>query len=337
MTHDQQIPPLLDSSGNRFVSLPVETVYQKVIKPFQELLWVVFGLAVVDAAIFLVFGNHPWAWIEIPASLSLIIAASWLVSRIFKQVFEIYFLETPVKKGQQIDSDLFRFAKLLVNLAIIAIAIVIFAETHKINILGWVASLGIGAFVVVFVGKNILEQILSGMAIYLERPFAVDDYIGLPDGTFGTVESIGLRSTKIRTCGKGTLVIIPNSLLTQGSIENFTGVKKVLALIYLNFYPAIPDEERAAMQQVIADSTNDIFGLDWRNMEVTFQDFIGGEQNRTQVKITFFLLASGEVSMGMRQQLINIAIENIRESLKECGVVFDIEEPVINLDSPLTV
>lgn len=83
--------------------------------------------------------------------------------------------------------------------------------------------------------KKTLEQLLGGVVIYLDRPFVLDDYIGLPDGTFGRVESIGLRSTKIRVSGKGTLMVIPNSSLTQTNIENFTGAKKSYFSCLFNF------------------------------------------------------------------------------------------------------
>lgn len=67
---------------------------------------------------------------------------------------------------------------------------------------------------VAFAAQNTLSKLLGGIVLYIDRPFVVDDYIGLPDGTFGRVESIGLRSTKIRSSGKGTLIIISNNSLT---------------------------------------------------------------------------------------------------------------------------
>jgi MscS family membrane protein len=86
----------------------------------------------------------------------------------------------------------------------------------------------------------------------------VDDYIGLPDGTFGRVESIGLRSTKIRNSGKGTVAIVPNNVIIQSTVENFTGAKKVMAIAHLNIYRSVTAEEQALIRQVILESTQDI-------------------------------------------------------------------------------
>ncbi len=136
----------------------------------------------------------------------------------FKQFFDFYLLEAAIKSGRKVSSELLLLTKLLANVVIVVIATVIFAETHHINILGLVASLGIGGLAIAFAAQKTLEQVLGGVVIYLDRPFTIDDYIGLPDGTFGRVESIGLRSTKIRTSGKGTLMIVPNSSLTELNI-----------------------------------------------------------------------------------------------------------------------
>lgn len=230
---------MLDSFFGRF-SPHAEAVYQKVVKPYEGLLVAVLVLAIADAVIFLLCANHPWSLIEFPVSLSLAIAAGWLCSRLLKQVFDIYILDAVLSSRRKIDTELLIIAKLLANFSIVVITIILFAESHKINIFGLLASLWIGGLAVAFAAQRILAQLLGGIVIYLDRPFVVGGCIGLPDGTFGTVESIGLRSTKIRTSDKGTLVVVPNSSLTQVNIDNFIGAKKVMTLNDLNFYPAIP-------------------------------------------------------------------------------------------------
>ncbi|NJO20912.1 MAG: mechanosensitive ion channel, partial [Spirulinaceae cyanobacterium RM2_2_10] len=224
------------------------------------------------------------------------------------------------------------------NLVIIIILIVIFAQAHAVNIFGLFASLGVGGLAVAFAAQKTLEQLLGGIVLYIDRPFVVDDYIGLPDGTFGRVESIGLRSTKIRTSGKGTLTIIPNSALTQLNIENFTGAKKSILLSYLTFERLIPDEEKALIRQIILDSTVDIFGIDSRNTDVTFNEIhLPSNQPKSQAQINFFILGSGEVSMDLRRQLLDIANENIAQQLRDYGIGFSLEERTINVDSPITI
>lgn len=210
--------------------------------------------------------------------------------------------------------------------------------------MGLVASLGVGGLALAFAAQQTLEQILGSIVLYIDRPFVIDDYIGLPDGTFGQVESIGLRSTKIRTSGKGTLVVVPNNMLTQISIENFTGAKKVMSIIYLRFYRTIANDERALIRQVILESTQGIFGIDSRSTDIAFMEPSQALKTSetpgtpaTRSQITFFILGSGEVSMDLRGQLLDIASRNVAQRLREFGIKFDIEEQRINVDSPITI
>lgn len=316
----------------------LQKIYSTFIRSNQSL--IIGAIAITFAEVFILFlpARNWFRSFEISNSLALAIALSWLASRLFQQFFDSFILRAASRSGKKINSELLILIKLLVNLAIIIVAVITFAQTHQINILGLVASLGIGGLAVAFAAQKTLEQLLGGIVLYADRPFVVDDYIGLPDGTFGRVESIGLRSTKIRTSGKGTLVIVPNSSLTQVSIENFTGAKKVMSLLHLNFHRVIESEELALVRKIILDSTKDIFGIDSRNTEVSFTTHSRDSNHaRTQAQITFFILGSGDVSMDLRRQLLDLATRNINNRLLDYGIKFDIEEPSLYIDSPITI
>lgn len=329
---------LITLFSKKLNNIQIYDVYQKLFKPNESFLIVVILISISELFALVLPKNYWTNSLEIIVSLSLAIAGSWLAAQIFKNFFDFYLLNAAFKSGQKISSELLILLRWVANLIIIVIAILIYAQTHQINILGLLASLGIGGLAVAFAAQKTLEQVLGGIVLYLDRPFVIDDYIGLPDGTFGRVESIGLRSTRIRTSGKGTVMIVPNSALTQLNIENFTGAKKVMSILYLTFYRAISSEERALIRQVILDSTNDIFGIDSRNTEVTFKNINhSNELEKTQAQVTFFILGSGDVSMELRRQLLDLATQTMTQCLKEYGIAFDIEEPTIYVDSPITI
>ncbi|WP_420760914.1 mechanosensitive ion channel family protein [Nostoc sp. CALU 546] len=318
--------------------IQITDVYQKLIKPNEDLLIVVAVIGIFEVVTSFLPRNQWTNSLEIIVSLTLAIAVSWLASKLFQNFFDFYLLNAAFKTGQKISSELLILFKWVANLIIIFLAILTYAQTHQINLLGLLASLGIGGLAVAFAAQKTLEQVLGGIVLYLDRPFVIDDYIGLPDGTFGRVESIGLRSTRIRTSGKGTVMIVPNSSLTQVNIENFTGAKKVMSILYLTFYRTLSSEDRALIRQVILDSTNGIFGIDYRNTEVTFKSVNNSiEPDKTQAQVAFFILGSGDVSMELRRQLLNMATESMTQCLKEYGIAFDIEEPTIYVDSPITI
>lgn len=320
------------------VSPQVKAGYRKIVDPYKTWLTLTLLLVVADLII-LLFPTPNWSeTLEIIIGILASVAVTVVGSRLFRQLFDLYILGAAIQSKRKVDSEILILIKWLGNAAIVFIVFAIFAQTHRINIFGLIASLGVGGLALAFAAQKTLEQVLGGIVLYVDRPFVVDDYIGLPDGTFGRVESIGLRSTKIRTSGKGTLVIVPNNALTQTNIENFTGAKKVISLIYLTFHHLIPREEQAFIRQIILDSTKDIFGIDPRSTEVKFTEMVqDGKAAITQAQINFFILGSGEVSMDLRRQLLDVANQSIARQLKEYGIAFDLEERTINVDSPITI
>jgi MscS family membrane protein len=333
-----QLPKLIISFIGKFISPNFREAFEKIVNPYQRLIAVVISLAIAQITFLILTPYGKLTLLEIALSLTLTITATWLTSRIFKELFDVYLIEIALKQGRQVNSELLITGKFITNFTIIVIAIIIFAQTHQINVFGIIASLGVGGLAVAFAAQNTLSQLLGGIVLYIDRPFIVDDYIGLPDGTFGRVESIGLRSTKIRTSGKGTLTIVPNNSLTQMNIENFSGAKKVMSILYLTFSRAIAPEEQALIREVILESTIDIFGIDTRSTDIKFRNLnnTNGEET-TQVQITFFILSSGKISMDLRRQLLDNARQNMTIKLKDYGISFEIEEPNIYVDSPITI
>ncbi|MGD1698389.1 mechanosensitive ion channel family protein [Dapis sp. BLCC M229] len=313
-------------------------VYKIIISPNKSLIGVVIALAISEITILAITPYSELYILEIILSLILTITITWLASQLVKQFFDVYLIEAAFRSDRKANSDLFIVGKFIANFIIIVLAIIIFAQTHQVNVFGIIASLGIGGVAVAFASQNTLSQLLGGIVLYIDRPFVIDDYIGLPDGTFGRVESIGLRSTKIRSSGKGTLIIVPNNSLTQVNIENFTAAKKVMSILYLTFYRYVDIEEQALIRQVILTSTSDIFGVDPRNTDIAFKNLPSSKsENITQAQITFFILGSGKVSMDLRRQMLDNASQRITLKLKEYGIAFDIEQPSIYVDSPITV
>ncbi|MEB3230963.1 MAG: mechanosensitive ion channel domain-containing protein [Leptolyngbyaceae bacterium] len=334
----------LIEQGSKLLSLntgdgTASAFFERVFAPQLVLISGVILLTLLDIATWIIFKfviEVSWySLLEFPLTLSVSIALGWLLSRLFQGYFESYILKAATRDSEKVNGEFLVLAKFFANFAIVVILIVVFAQTHNLNIFGVLASLGIGGIAIAFSAQKVLEQLLGGVVIYVDRPFEINDYIGLPDGTYGRVESIGLRSTKIRTSGKGTLAIVPNNTIIQSTVENFTGAKKVMALLNLSFSQCVSDEEQALIRQVVIDTTQDISGLDGRRTDVVFR--VDPEREQTQAQITFFILGSGDTSMNIRRQLLSIASQNLTDKLKTYGIVFELETPTVYVDSPITI
>jgi MscS family membrane protein len=329
----------LNQANNFFSSLYKSPqgleIYTETISFYKKRLAFITLLIVADIVLLLIPKTNPLKYLEYGLGLSIALTIAWLGSRLFDNFFQAYLVESAVNR--KINGELLVVANIVADGLIVLIVLSIFAQTHNINLIGLTASIGIGGIAIAFAAQQTLSQLLGGIVLYIDRPFVVDDYIGLPDGTFGRVESIGLRSTKIRNSGKGTLSIIPNNSLTQVAVENYSGARKILTLVYLTFNRKVDTNEKALIRQQILDSSKDIFGLDSRSTEVKFTDFQSDDGAvMTQAQVNFFILGSGEMSMEMRGQLLGMAKQNMIFQLKQSGIDFEFEEKSINLNAPIS-
>lgn len=330
-------PSLIQLLLNLFNKNEAAEEAQNLLQPYRHLIGIAFGLGFLDIiALFLpILDDYPA--IEFIISLILTVDVCWLLIAICGKYINDLNLKSALKSGRQANSELLNLGKFATYLVIIFSGILIFTQVHHIKIWSFLTSLGIGGLAVGLAAQKTLEQLLGGVVLYLDHPFYIDDYIGLPDGTFGRVESIGWRSTKIRTSGKGTVIVIPNNSLTQMNIENFSGAKKVISILYLNFPRQVEDKEQALIEQVILTSTKDIFGLDSRSTRIDFRTTNQGSEFKSQAQVNLFILGSGKVSMELRRQLLDMAAETINQQLKDYGIDFSLEEPAIYVDAPVTI
>ena len=332
-------PKLSQFLLERFASSQIALDYKEIVEPSLPLIQKVFGLASADIFLLLLKPIIKISFLETTLGLSVALALCYLADRLIRSFLRLYGEES-FGKGRKLDASFFVFSRILATLAISFVVITIFAKTHEIDIFGLLASIGVGGVAIAFAAQTILEQIIGGLVLFFDSPFALDDYIKLPNGTFGRVESMGLRLTKIRTSGKGTLVSVPNNVLAQESVENFTNAGKIMAIVDIKFSQGIRAEEQSLIRQVIIAGTKDIWGIDPRGTAVNFSKANGnGEKaSATRGQVSLFILSSGnEISMELRRQLLDIAGKKIGQKLTEYGVTYEIDQPRAYIDSPMSI
>lgn len=122
------------------------------------------------------------------------------------------------------------------------------------NVTSLLAGLGIGGVAVALAAQAVLGDLFSAMAIYLDKPFVVGDSVKVGD-SFGTVQHIGVKTTRIRSLG-GEMLVYPNSVLTGQRIQNFRDLSA--RRIAFNF--AVPLGTPAATLAKIPDQVRAIVG-----------------------------------------------------------------------------
>jgi len=110
--------------------------------------------------------------------------------------------------------------RLLVSFAVFAIALIVVLDNLGVNVTGLVAGLGVGGIAIGLAAQGIFADLFAALAIIFDRPFRRGDAISY-DQTDGTVEEIGLKSTRIRGIN-GEERIISNKQLLDKEIRNNT-------------------------------------------------------------------------------------------------------------------
>lgn len=109
--------------------------------------------------------------------------------------------------------------RLLISIALFAIAAIVILDNMGVNVTGLIAGLGIGGIAIGLAAQGIFSDLFASLSIIFDRPFRVGETIKYDTST-ATVERIGLKSTRLRSLN-GELLVISNTNLLSKEITNF--------------------------------------------------------------------------------------------------------------------
>jgi len=199
-----------------------DAIIQSARKPVSLVLWVMalnFITRIIDT-------DEEHQLIDIMESVShigVIIAITWFITE-FIRFTQHRLIAEQLAKGPDDESRIDRvtieaLCKLF-RLAVVITAGIVLLETLGFSISGVLAFGGIGGIAIGFAAKDLLANFFGGLMIYLDRPFAVGDWVRSDDRPIeGTVEYIGWRQTRIRTFSKRP-IYVPNSVFSTIVVEN---------------------------------------------------------------------------------------------------------------------
>ena len=111
------------------------------------------------------------------------------------------------------------------------------------------AGLGVGGLAIALAAQKTIENLFGGVAVISDRPVFVGDFCRFGDRV-GTVEDIGLRSTRLRTPDR-TLVTVPNAQFSSMTLESFSKRDKMLFHLTLNLRrDTTPEQVRSVLQSI---------------------------------------------------------------------------------------
>jgi MscS family membrane protein len=161
-----------------------------------------------------------------------------------------------VAKHQTLSYSVLPLVSRVVKITILLLALAAVLSEWGYNTTTILAGLGVGGIAIALAAQKTIENLFGGVAVISDRPVAVGDFCRFGDRV-GTVEDIGLRSTRIRTLDR-TLVNVPNAQFSAMTLENFSQRDKVLFHLTLNLRrDTTPDQVRTLLESVAKLLTED--------------------------------------------------------------------------------
>ena len=142
--------------------------------------------------------------------------------------------------------SMLRLARRTADLLVIFGSVLVVLHLFRVNITAALAGLGVGGIAVALAAQKTLENVIGGISIIADRAVRVGNFMKVADAV-GTVEDVGLRSTRIRTMDR-TVVSIPNGSISNVVLEDFSRKDKCWFHPILRLrYETTADEMRAVL------------------------------------------------------------------------------------------
>ena len=180
---------------------------------------------VVAFIVFLRIGLDVFSWPEMVQkfltkgfTVVVAITLTYMVMKFIDLFLNFWRQRAAAKDDEAFNKQLFPIIRKSLKIFIVVVATLVTLDNLNVNITAAIASLSIGGLAVGLAAQDTLANLFGAVAIFLDKPFKIGDRIQI-DNVDGPVESIGLRSTRIRNLD-GHLVSIPNKTMGNTIIIN---------------------------------------------------------------------------------------------------------------------
>ncbi|WP_136161452.1 mechanosensitive ion channel family protein [Sphingomonas flavalba] len=197
--------------------------------------------------------------------------------------------------------------RLLVTVALFAIALILVLDNLGVNVTGLVAGLGIGGIAIGLAAQGIFKDLFAALSILFDKPFRRGDTIKFDTDLTGQVEAIGLKTTRIRSVD-GDQLVVSNDKLLGDVIRNLRGItnRRVvlnLPLLYTSD-PALLEQLPAALKAIVEAESDCRFDHAW---------LTAFDTNGLTLELMFHVRAGADRMMEARHAIMIATIRRLHE------------------------
>ena len=186
--------------------------------------------------------------VELAAAAIMFLAGAWIVWRIAPVLAEAL-IATPKINTESIDAHLIRICTRLLGIVAAAALLAVGASRLGLPVYGIVAGLGVGGLAIALAAQPTMENLIGGLSLFADKPIRVGDLCRY-GGEEGTVEAIGIRSTRIRGRDR-TLTTMPNAVLSKMPLVSLSQRDQMLIQSVIGVrYETSPDQLRFLLVRI---------------------------------------------------------------------------------------
>jgi len=216
------------------------------------------------------------------------------------------------KEGEEPDMHKIGLFSKLIKILVWTVGLVLVISNLGFDVTALIAGLGVGGIAIAFALQNVLEDIFSSFAIYIDQPFKVGDYIVIGD-KMGTVTKIGIKTTRILSV-QGEEVVVSNKELTNAQIQNYRKIEERRSQFVLGVAYETSNEKIKKISSMIKEIVNNI--KDCRFDRAAFAEFADFSLN---IDIVFYFKNNDYNEYLKAKEEINL---NIKEQFEKEGIEF---------------
>lgn len=204
---------------------------EKTATKFDDLLLDVLNgpIKIIVFVIFLRIGLEVFVWppmVQNVLTKGFTVIIAWTITYMILKFIDLvmgYWRQRARPEGagdRSFEEQLFPVIRKSLKVFIVVVGVLVTLDNIGVNITAFLASLSIGGLAIGLAAQDTLANLFGAVAVFVDKPFRIGDQIKLTD-VEGTVESIGMRSTRVRNLD-GHVVTIPNKTMGNATITNVT-------------------------------------------------------------------------------------------------------------------
>lgn len=170
-----------------------------------------------------------------------------------------------------------------------------------IEVTSLIAGLGIGGIAVAFALQGVLSDLFASFSIYFDKPFRIGDFV-IIGADSGTVEKIGIKSTRIRTL-QGQELVISNAELTTARVQNFKKMKerRIVVTFGITYETPVP------LIEAVPEMVRNIFS-DIEHARLDRVHFTTLASSALEYEVVYFVDSADYVDYLAAQQQFNLTL-----------------------------